>query len=146
MFCCCGFVSFRIVVPFLPFFSFVRRVTAGAGRLSEIERLYASSDGGGGAAGGVDGSEDSDCDDGSDHHKRGGSSSVGTGASEVGMGQAGRGVSGGRASVTFSEGGGGFGGGGHAGESKSDSVRGRASRVLKLSYWGDRGGVADAVW
>ncbi|CAM9614263.1 unnamed protein product, partial [Ectocarpus sp. 8 AP-2014] len=42
-----------------------RRVTAGGGRLSEIERLCAN--GGGGDA--EDGSEDSDCDDGSQHQR-----------------------------------------------------------------------------
>ncbi|CAN0074478.1 unnamed protein product, partial [Ectocarpus fasciculatus] len=41
-----------------------RRVTAGVGRLSEIERLCAN---GGGEA--EDGSEDSDCDDGSQHQR-----------------------------------------------------------------------------
>lgn len=85
----------------------------------------------------MDGSEDSDCDDGStdqqeqqQEQQRG--SSVGTRGSEMsGVGQGGvpRGVSGGGASVTFSEGGGGFGASrGHAGESKSDSVREREPR------------------
>ena len=120
------------------------RVTAGAGRLSEIERLYGSTGGGDGGHP-VDGSEDSDCDESPDHHQRG--SSVGTRGSEMGgaghnghaqghghgQGQGGRGVSGGGASVTFSEGGGGFGGGrgGHSGENKSDSVR--APRVFRVS-------------
>ncbi|CAB1121207.1 unnamed protein product [Ectocarpus sp. CCAP 1310/34] len=109
-----------------------RRVTAGVGRLSEIERLCAN--GGGGAE---DGSEDSDCDDGSQHQR----GSYDTRGSDMGgvWGAGGGGNhssfrdprgSGGGASVTFSEGGGGFrpagggggGRGGHPGESKSDSV------------------------
>lgn len=124
-----------------------RRVTAGAGRLSEIERLYASSNGGGDA----DGTEDSDCDDGSDYHHRGdgsvdtrgsemelingGAKSGGGGAKKSSFRNDHRG-SGGGASVTFSEGGGGFGGGGrhggggggYAGERKSDSVREKRNR------------------